>query len=71
MGETPDTRGTGGRELPRWFYGLRALASLVVGVLVIVHETWDAGPANVILLVAALMLMGFTAADLTALYRAR
>lgn len=58
-------------ELPDWFYASRAVASTVVGLVVILMETVGDGPGRILIVLSALLLIGFAPTDLLAFFRGR
>jgi hypothetical protein len=56
--------------LPHWFFVVRAVALLVIGIILLLHETfYKTDAVRVVVILAAFLLMGFSAADIGALWR--
>lgn len=57
-------------EMPSWFAKVRAVALLVIGIVMILHETIAQDtPVRVVVIIAAFLLMGFSAADVASLWK--
>jgi hypothetical protein len=55
--------------MPTWYSTARSITLFVVGVIMILHETFGRQPAGPLILAAGLLLMGFSTTDLASLWR--
>jgi uncharacterized protein YqgC (DUF456 family) len=56
-------------KMPSWYYMARSVSLLFIGIVMVLHETvFQQTPVRVLVIVAAFLLMGFSAADIAALW---
>jgi uncharacterized membrane protein HdeD (DUF308 family) len=56
--------------MPRWFFMARAIALLVIGIVILLHETLAQETAvRVVVVLSSFLLMGFSAADIASIWK--
>jgi uncharacterized membrane protein HdeD (DUF308 family) len=58
-------------KYPQWFYLVRAVALLAVGVLILLNEAFDLGAGRPLIILTGLLLIGFAPADLVTFWKGR